>query len=128
MSSIPGGIDADLGFLISRVDKRPGEEFRRGFIRAVLKQQGVRTSKRCLASSRGRWAGPLNGERVGVGPGLRPEGCLRRSAHPLSDAVCRDRGQDPVLLPAPDKWQLVSGLFVPYCSKFAPTEHACSYF
>ena len=59
---------------------------------------------------------------------VRLKGWLGWSAHPCVGAACRDHAQDPILLPAHQKWQLGFGLFVACWSSFAPTAHARSYF
>ena len=45
-----------------------------------------------------------------MGPGVRPEGWLRWSAHPLGGAVCRDHVQDPAF--APDNSEVAVGFLL----------------
>ena len=66
----------------------------------------------CLLTE-GRWACSLHGVRVGVCPGVGPEGWLKCFAHPLGAVVCRGHAQYPafapdtlILLQALQKWQL----------------------
>ena len=86
----------------------------KGLLELLRPQEGAETSNRfpCSLPKEGR-AGSLYGVRVGTGPGVGPEGCLRWLAHPFGDVVCRGHVQDPAfapntlfLLPAPQKWQL----------------------
>ena len=68
-----------------------------------------------------------------MGPGVGPEGWLRRFAHPLGVAVCRGHAQYSAFVPdtlfllqAPQKWQLgFSGLFVSFGSRICP-DCACT--
>ena len=45
----------------------------------------------------------LYGVRVGVCPGVRPEGWLRWFAHPLGGVLCRGHAQDPAFAPGSSK-------------------------
>ena len=65
----------------------------------VLQQQGMKKSKNFSCSFPDGQAGPLNVLRVGAGPGVRPEGCLRWSAHPLGGTVFGDPRQYPAFAP-----------------------------
>ena len=79
---------------------------------------------------------PLYGVRVGVCPGVRPEGWLSCFAHPLGGVACRGHAQYPAfapntlfLLQAPQKWQLRFLVFLyVWGPEFAPTAHARGYF
>ena len=55
-----------------------------GLLGPLLPQERVKTSNMfpCSLPERG-WAGSLYGVRIGVCPGVRPEGCLRCFAHPF---------------------------------------------
>ena len=67
----------------------------------------------------------LYGMRVGVCPGVRPEGRLRCFAHPLGGVVCRGHVQYPAFAPGSSKVAVgFFGLFVSFGPEFAPTEHA----
>ena len=66
----------------------------------------------CSLPEPGR-AGSFYGVRVGVCPGVGPEGWLRCFAHPLGGGVCRGHAQYPAFAPDPlhllqalQKWQL----------------------
>ena len=65
--------------------------------------------------------------RVGAGPGVRLEGWLRWSAHPLSGAVCKVHGQYPAF--APETSELAVGfLLFLYFVYNLPQLHMYSYF
>ena len=58
-------------------------------------------------------AASLYGVRVGVCPGVRPEGWVRCFAHPLGGVECSGHGQYPVFAPGSSEVAVeVSGLFV----------------
>ena len=74
---------------------------------------------------------------VGLGPGIRPEGWLRYSAHPSVPTVCRGHAQGPAFLPprhpvfAAGSSKVAIGFLVSLYLldlELAPTEHAGSYF
>ena len=107
----------------------------------LLQQGGARTNNRfpCLLtplreSSEG-WTFSLYGVRVGVYPGVGPEGWPRCFAHLLGVVVCRGmRSTLPLLLtPCFCSRLFKSGSSVfwslwIFCPGFALTVHACSYF
>ena len=99
------------------IDKRPDKKFRQGFTGAPAPQAGAQ-------------AGSLYGVRVGMCPGVRPEGWLRCFAHPLGGAGCRGACTVPCFssqLFRSGSWGFF-GLFVSFCPEFAPTAHARNYF
>ena len=78
-------------------------------------------------SLRGRWAGPLNGVKVEVGPGVGPRdgwGGLPAPRWWCVQGACAEPRFCSLLLRS-SSW--VFGHFGS-CSQFAPTAHACSYF
>ena len=82
-----------------------------------------RTSNRgpCSLPMGGR-AESLNRGRVGADQRVGPEGWLQQSVHPLVVLCAGITTGTMLLLLAPQKWQMVFCLFVPYCPKFVPTE------
>ena len=124
------------------IDSRPDEKFRQGFMGALLQQRGERTNIRfpgLLARSLRQRACSFYGVRVGVRPGVGPDGWLRCFAHPLGGVACRGRAQD--LAFAPGSSEMAVGFFVGFFffgfifvflyllgPEFAPTVHAHSYF
>ena len=60
-------------------------------------------------------------------PGVRQEGWLRWSAHPLGGVELRGPAQDSAF--ARGSSEVTVGLFgLIFCPEFAATGHACSYF
>lgn len=53
------------------------------------------------------------------------EGWLRRSAHPLGDAVCRGHAQYPAL--APGSSVMAAGVFRSFCILWSLICHSCAY-
>ena len=114
--------DSILGLPQSiEIDKRPDKKFRQGFIGApAAAGQSENDRFPCSPPKAGRAASSY-AARVGLCPGVGPEGWRRWSAHPFG-AVCRGHAQDPVFAPDPlllrpalQKWQLgFFGLFVPF--------------
>ena len=51
-----------------------------------------------------------------MGPGVTPEGDLGGLPTRFIGLVCTARAQDLLLLPVPQNWQWVFGLFVSCCS------------
>ena len=54
---------------------------------------------RLVPQGEGRQACSLYGLSVGLGPGIRPKGWLRYSAHPSGAAECRGHAQYPAFVP-----------------------------
>ena len=123
----------------TEIDQRPDKKFRQGFTGAPVAPGGVRTNNRfpgVLPEGGRGGACSVHGMRVGMCPGVGPEGWLRRFAHPSGGVVCRGHAQYPAFVPntlfllqALQKWQLgfvVSLYFLD--PEFVLTVYARSYF
>ena len=102
----------------------------KNFWRLMLQHKGVRTSYQCPCffpeGGEGQ-VGPLYVVRIGQICGLAG-GDLGDLSTPLVVLCAGIMYNALLLLSEPGKWPLGFGLTVSYCSYFAPTVHACSYF
>ena len=95
------------GFLTSSINRNWWGQTRnsgKALLGPPLQQEGARTSNRFPRSltrdgSGGGELVPYMGVRVGVCPGVGPEGWLRWSAHPLGGVVCSGHAQCPAFAP-----------------------------
>lgn len=77
------------------VDKRSYRNSGKTLFILLLQHEGAKTTGSLNLLPEWGWAGPLNKVRVGAGPGVMLEGCLRWCVHSLQGAVCRDHEHCP---------------------------------